>query len=163
MVPDVQLHLVDIPNYQADTPLQDPIPKPIYEGPEAGKAVRLSCFERRNSPCNLVFGRSLPEVNMLLKQLMTRFGNRSRWIAVLSLLTAAGVWMVARPATSRSVAPPISLAKSSTQTADSARIVSPAEQARVAANYGNLPLSFEPNLGQTDPQVKFLSHNAHFQ
>jgi hypothetical protein len=33
----------------------------------------------------------------------------------------------------------------------------PATQARVAAAYGRLPLSFEPNQGQTDPQVKFLS------
>src|SRR6476620_6098126 len=33
------------------------------------------------------------------------------------------------------------------------------EQARlrIDASYGNLPLSFEPNRGQTDPQVKFLS------
>lgn len=28
----------------------------------------------------------------------------------------------------------------------------------VAQNYGALPLSFEPNHGQTDPQVEFLSH-----
>lgn len=28
---------------------------------------------------------------------------------------------------------------------------------RVEVGYGNLPLSFEPNRGQTDPQVKFLS------
>ncbi|HEV2348299.1 MAG TPA: choice-of-anchor D domain-containing protein [Terriglobia bacterium] len=30
-------------------------------------------------------------------------------------------------------------------------------QPAFAQNYGNLPLSFEANLGQTDPQVKFLS------
>ena len=28
---------------------------------------------------------------------------------------------------------------------------------RIDASYGNLPLSFEPNRGQTDPRVKFLS------
>ncbi|MGB9123417.1 MAG: hypothetical protein WCE73_22570, partial [Candidatus Angelobacter sp.] len=28
---------------------------------------------------------------------------------------------------------------------------------QVEASYGNLPLSFEPNRGQTDSQVKFLS------
>jgi hypothetical protein len=33
-------------------------------------------------------------------------------------------------------------------------------QAKVAANYGKLPLSFEANHGQTDPQVKFLSRTA---
>ncbi len=130
--------------------------------PRRGRSVRLSCFEGRNSPCNLVLEALLPEENMLLKQLMNRFGSRRRWIAVLSLLAAAGVWMVARPATSHTVAPATSLAKSSAQTSDSGRIVSPAEQARIAVNYGNLPLSFEPNLGQTDPQVKFLSHNAHY-
>ena len=30
-------------------------------------------------------------------------------------------------------------------------------RAKLAKNYGKLPLSFEPNRGQTDPQVKFLS------
>jgi hypothetical protein len=33
-------------------------------------------------------------------------------------------------------------------------------QSRVAANYGNIPLSFEPNQGQSDPQVQFLSHGS---
>jgi beta-propeller repeat-containing protein/Big-like domain-containing protein len=30
-------------------------------------------------------------------------------------------------------------------------------QPRIEAGYGSVPLSFEPNRGQTDPQVKFLS------
>jgi hypothetical protein len=30
-------------------------------------------------------------------------------------------------------------------------------QARLSADYGRLPLSFEANQGQTDPWVKFLS------
>jgi len=30
-------------------------------------------------------------------------------------------------------------------------------QPRLVANYGKLPLSFEINQGQTDPQVKFVS------
>jgi hypothetical protein len=33
-------------------------------------------------------------------------------------------------------------------------------QAKVADNYGKLPLAFEANHGQTDPQVKFLSRTA---
>jgi len=33
-----------------------------------------------------------------------------------------------------------------------------ARQARVVQNYGKLPLSFEPNQGQTDQRVKFLAH-----
>jgi hypothetical protein len=32
---------------------------------------------------------------------------------------------------------------------------------KVEVTYGNLPLSFEPNHGQTDPQVKFLSRASH--
>jgi len=31
------------------------------------------------------------------------------------------------------------------------------DRLRIEAGYGNLPLSFEPNRGQTDPKVKFLS------
>ncbi|MEE9204159.1 MAG: hypothetical protein V3U08_04010, partial [Nitrospirales bacterium] len=33
----------------------------------------------------------------------------------------------------------------------------PAAKASVQQAYGNLPLSFEPNRGQSDKQVKFLS------
>ena len=33
----------------------------------------------------------------------------------------------------------------------------PSQPLHSAANYGNLPLAFEPNQGQTDPQVQFLS------
>ncbi len=36
---------------------------------------------------------------------------------------------------------------------------SPASYAGVASDYGNLPLSFEPNAGRTDRQVDFLSHS----
>lgn len=39
----------------------------------------------------------------------------------------------------------------------------PATRARVAQSYGQLPLSFEPNRGQTDPQVKFLSRGRGYQ
>src|SRR5216117_2291732 len=35
-----------------------------------------------------------------------------------------------------------------------------ATQARVSETYGKLPLSFEANQGQTDPQVKFLARGA---
>src|SRR5579863_5876136 len=33
----------------------------------------------------------------------------------------------------------------------------PSQPRHQVANYGNLPLAFEPNQGQTDPQVQFLS------
>jgi uncharacterized protein (TIGR03437 family) len=32
--------------------------------------------------------------------------------------------------------------------------------ANVSRDYGNLPLAFEPNVGQTDPQVRFLSRSG---
>ena len=35
-----------------------------------------------------------------------------------------------------------------------------AAQPRLATAYGKLPLSFEINRGQTDPQVKFLSRGS---
>src|SRR5580693_761467 len=34
---------------------------------------------------------------------------------------------------------------------------SPSPQLTLDAQYGQLPLSFEPNQGQTDPQVQYLS------
>src|SRR5882724_4535782 len=36
----------------------------------------------------------------------------------------------------------------------------PPTSARVVENYGKLPLAFEANQGQTNPQVKFLSRGA---
>ena len=33
-------------------------------------------------------------------------------------------------------------------------------QSRMVENYGNVPLSFEPNVGQTDARVMFLSHGS---
>src|ERR1700676_2035299 len=37
---------------------------------------------------------------------------------------------------------------------------SPRNDLQIASVYGHLPLSFEPNQGQTDPQVKFLAHGG---
>src|SRR5579863_2091963 len=41
--------------------------------------------------------------------------------------------------------------------ADSDPPASQAAKTRVVGNYGNLPLSFEANQGQTDSEVRFLS------
>ena len=41
--------------------------------------------------------------------------------------------------------------------ADARSTLDDATQERIVADYGNLPLSFEENLGQTDAQVRFLS------
>jgi hypothetical protein len=38
----------------------------------------------------------------------------------------------------------------------------PPPRAKVAPNYGKLPLSFEPNRGQADPSVQFLARGSHY-
>jgi Beta-propeller repeat len=107
---------------------------------------------------------ALPEENMLFQQAMDRIGSRRRWIAGLSLLAFVGAgWVIARPAKSHSTALAARpLVKGSAPAAMDSRVADPTERARIAANFGSLPLSFEPNLGQTDPQVKFLSRNSHY-
>src|SRR5215510_2344475 len=42
--------------------------------------------------------------------------------------------------------------------ASSLSMTAQATKAEIADHYGKLPLSFESNEGQTDPQVRFLSH-----
>lgn len=85
--------------------------------------------------------------------------TKARWIAGMSAaaLLAAGV-VVARQGfrTSQPAFAPARSAPART------RPIVPQEQSRIAANFGNLPLSFEPNRGQTDEQVKFLSRNSHY-
>jgi hypothetical protein len=48
-------------------------------------------------------------------------------------------------------------ASATVSSADLASKVSPAVHARIAETYGKLPLTFEPNQGQSDKPVKFLS------
>jgi Beta-propeller repeat len=86
---------------------------------------------------------------------------------VLMFLVLAGLsaW---RPAAEQHKAqnPP---AQSQTRAAQVQRVTSPAKLAvtddshhsQIEASYGNLPLSFEPNRGQTDSRVKFLSRAGH--
>jgi hypothetical protein len=54
--------------------------------------------------------------------------------------------------------PTVIMTTAMAQTSTTADISSrPASQPSLAAAYGRLPLSFEPNRGQTDPRVRFLS------
>ena len=103
---------------------------------------------------------------MLLKQVMDRFGNTSRWTKItgLSMLALVAGVCAAPLAKSHVTAPAASHGEKATppSTRLSAQPASPAEQVRIATSFGNLPLSFEPNRGQTDPQVKFLSRNSHY-
>ncbi len=39
---------------------------------------------------------------------------------------------------------------------------SPADKTKIAEAYGNLPINFEPNLGQTDGQVKFVARGQNY-
>ena len=99
---------------------------------------------------------------MLFKE-AARLGA-SRRIAGLSLLALAGAGLFfavtaksrVRPAASQPVAAPAPSAPARM------RPVVPAEQSRIASSFGHLPLSFEPNQGQTDAPVKFLSRNSRY-
>src|SRR5215470_8773090 len=83
---------------------------------------------------------------MSWKQVIDRFGNNSRWVAGLSALLIAGAaWMSATFVKSHDDAPRVHTAIKSSAPAS-------------ARGFATLPLSFEPNLGQTDPQVKFTAH-----
>jgi hypothetical protein len=87
------------------------------------------------------------------------FTTKDRWMAGMSAaaLLVAGV-VVARPGF-RTALPASAPARSAPART---RPIVAQEQSRIAANFGNLPLSFEPNRGQTDGQVKFLSRNSHY-
>jgi photosystem II stability/assembly factor-like uncharacterized protein len=93
-----------------------------------------------------------------MKQLNQLFSRTHRIvfvarIVVLTTLVAGTVFVAARTNISNSAAPPV-------RSADQSRPPSLDEpsKSRIADRYGKLPLSFEINEGQTDQQVKFLSH-----
>src|SRR5437764_3759849 len=67
------------------------------------------------------------------------------------VFTLASLAVLAWKPTTRTIAGP-----KLTKPASSAE----ATQARLAENYGKLPLSFEANQGQTDPRVKFISRGS---
>jgi len=83
-----------------------------------------------------------------------------RGVSAVCLVALAGVIALAVLALSpalhrgsvRSAAANVPAASSS-----QAGVVSPAAQQRVRATYAALPLAFEPNQGQSDPEVKYLA------
>src|SRR5215470_4240920 len=81
--------------------------------------------------------------------------TRARWIVGLSVFgfLIAGVYFAEwlRASNPRHGTEPAAPART--------RPIVPTDESRVAATFGSLPLSFEPNQGQTDAQVKFLSRN----
>src|SRR6516225_6854028 len=92
--------------------------------------------------------------------------NKIFWFAVLActpLLIVLGLVASHRPHLKLSLSPasrhesPIS-SPSAPRSARTGSIAVPEMQnRRIVESYGKLPLSFELNRGQTDPQVKFLS------
>jgi Abnormal spindle-like microcephaly-assoc'd, ASPM-SPD-2-Hydin/Beta-propeller repeat/HYDIN/CFA65/VesB-like, Ig-like domain len=81
--------------------------------------------------------------------------KRRVWVSLGCFLTIAAFLLLPTPADSPSLLAqegirPVRLAASPAQLPNAAR-------ARVVSSYGKLPLSFEPNQGQTSEQVKFLS------
>jgi hypothetical protein len=91
-------------------------------------------------------------------QLMTRIpraaDGAARYLVVGALFAASLAVLLRAPRTHR-VAPP---SKSALAAAPHA-MISPAPNLALAA-YGNLPLRFEANQGQTDPRVKFLARGS---
>jgi hypothetical protein len=89
------------------------------------------------------------------------FNKRARWVASFSALAllGAGSFFV-RPG--KSYVDPAIPAAPATSAPARMRPVVQNEQSRIAATFGNLPLSFEPNQGQTDSQVKFLSRSSRY-
>ena len=85
--------------------------------------------------------------------------GKTRWMAgtVGLALIVVGLYFVRAPrshATPKTPAPPSAPAR--------IHPASPAEQSRVAATFGQLPLWFEPNQGQTDPQVRFTARGDRY-
>jgi Beta-propeller repeat len=58
----------------------------------------------------------------------------------------------------RSVEGAVASGKSAAAKPASTKASAEARHSQAVARYGKLPLSFEPNVGQTDPRVRFLSH-----
>ena len=86
---------------------------------------------------------------------VNRYAGRARIGAIAIVCMAA----FAAAAIMTAAAPRASLAAKHLDTiaAPAANAPSAAAKLHVAGLFGKLPLSFEPNQGQTDPQVKFLS------
>jgi hypothetical protein len=72
------------------------------------------------------------------------------FVCVFLCLTTTSLFSQSNPPNrTASVVPPIAA-------------VDPKAQATILNSYGKLPLSFEANYGQTDPQVKFLSRTGSY-
>ena len=81
-----------------------------------------------------------------------RYGSRIRVGLVLTMLLVAGALA-------------LKLDTSAPRLAASKKIsapTAPADSQQVRVNFGHLPMVFEPNQGQTDPQVKFVARGSNY-
>jgi len=84
-------------------------------------------------------------------------GSKGRWFAVGvgALLAVIAAGMLAPGSTARQENSRVGV--SSLSLAAPSPALSPASRQRIAASYAALPLGFEPNQGQADPQVKYMA------
>ena len=90
-----------------------------------------------------------------------RFGTKARWIAGTSMLALLGAGLFLAGLTKGTGVPRTPRHGMEPGPARTRPVVAQ-DESRVAAAFGNLPLSFEPNRGQTDSEVKFLSRNPRY-
>ena len=84
-----------------------------------------------------------------------------RWLLVIAGLGSIGGLALSEPLAQQATSPPqAALASTKVPETTPPRAMHQPQvpnQPQLVQSYGKLPLSFEPNQGQTDPQVKFLS------
>src|SRR5262252_4362124 len=73
-------------------------------------------------------------------------GRRAICLVLVTALMAIATWFGIRKTAARQEFPP--------------RFARPADERAIAQNYGELPLSFERNEGQTDARAKFISRGV---
>lgn len=79
-------------------------------------------------------------------------------VAVIAIFAVALTVMApARRGTVRSASSPSSASQSGVQSGFEAKTIAPAARERLQATYAALPLAFEQNQGQIDPQVKYMA------
>jgi photosystem II stability/assembly factor-like uncharacterized protein len=89
----------------------------------------------------------------------TRFNRVVRIVGIVCLLaTFSGVILVTAQKDDGSLPPPT--AADQTAVTQPTTTLNPETKARLADNFGKLPLSFEINKGQVDQVVKFLAHGT---
>jgi hypothetical protein len=93
---------------------------------------------------------------MHLMNRISRGADSAARYLVVGALFAASLAVLLRPPSVHRAAPP----PKSAQAAAPHVTISPAPNLALTAVYGNLPLRFEANLGQTDPRVKFLARGS---